>query len=83
MRHSSHPAWVPVSSSAISALAYNEEAQELFVRFAPSGTEYVYSNVTVAQNAALVAAPSLGKHFNAEIKHTHTFRKLVPGGEQP
>ncbi len=82
MTKSNHPAWVPTESSALTAIAYTEQAEELFVRF-PNGTVYCYSNVTVSQHAALVAAPSLGKHFNAEIKHTHPFRKLAEGEEQP
>lgn len=76
MSQQGHPAWVPVSSSAISAIAYDEGTQTLNVRFLPSGHEYAYENVTRSEHTALVSATSLGKHFNAHIKTTHEFKKL-------
>ncbi len=76
MSNQSNPGWVLVTSSAIEALAYDEVAKELRVRFRPSGAEYAYSNVTVAEHTALVTAGSVGQHFNAHIKNSHPFVKL-------
>ena len=73
---STNPAWVLVDSSAIEALAYDEAAQELRVRFRPSHAEYAYANVTKAEHTALITAGSTGKCFNLTIKNTHAFRKL-------
>lgn len=73
---SSNPGWVPVDSSAISAIAYDAGTQSLYVRFLPSDAEYVYENVTAAEHTALVTAPSIGKAFNSTIKKTHPFQKI-------
>jgi len=75
MSQQNNPAWVPVDSSAITALAYDSGTQTLYARFI-RGEEYAYSNVTAAEHAALVNAESVGKFFNQYIKPTHEYRKL-------
>ncbi len=72
---SKNPAWKLVSSSAIEAVAYDEQSLELRVRFLPSHQEYIYENVTQSEHTALITAGSIGKHFNAHIKTQHVFRK--------
>jgi hypothetical protein len=76
MSQQQHPAWVPVSSSAIESVAYDAGTQSLYVRFLPSGAEYVYSNVTQDEYFALTTAGSVGKCFNQTIKPAKEFRKL-------
>lgn len=71
-----NPTWILVSSSAIEALAYAPETEELFIRFKPSGTEYVYEHVTASEHTALTTAGSLGQCFNVTIKPHKQFHKL-------
>lgn len=75
MNRQANPAWTLVESSAISAIAYDEAAEVLFVRFHKSG-EYAYENVTKAEHAGLTTAGSLGQYFNQVIKPGHTARKV-------
>ena len=75
MSQQRNPAWTLVESSAVKAIAYDEAAEVLFVRF-PNGTEYLYENVTRAEHAGLTTAGSVGQYFNQVIKPGHPFRKL-------
>lgn len=71
MKHGSkqatHPPFVKVDSSMISAVAYDPVAQRLHVRF-PNGSHYAYDEVTAQQHADLVGAKSIGKHFGQHIR---------------
>lgn len=58
---------VPVLSSNIESVGYNEERQVCKVRF-KSGEEYEYANVLPAEYSGLLNAESVGKHLNAKIK---------------
>ena len=75
----SHPL-TPVDppSSAVAALGYDSERQELHARFNTSHTTYVYEGVSPSDFAALQTAGSIGKHFNAVIKPGRKFRKEEP-----
>ncbi|HEY1806029.1 MAG TPA: KTSC domain-containing protein [Terracidiphilus sp.] len=65
----------PVSNSSnIQAVGYDPQAKEMHVQFS-SGT-YVHEGVSPEQHAALMAAPSKGKHYHAHIKGKFKHRKL-------
>jgi hypothetical protein len=65
---------IPVESSSIELVGYDEEAQELYVRFV-GGQTYVYSPVPRSAFEALLEAPSKGRYVNWEIKPYHHYRR--------
>ena len=67
---------VPVESTSIELVGYDEEAQELFVRFHNRGRTYVYFDVLPSAYAALLEAPSKGRYLNFEIKPYHEYRRV-------
>lgn len=58
---------VPVGSSSIAAVGYDAESQLLTVAF-KSGKVYEYYDVPFAVHDELVAARSVGQHFNQHIR---------------
>lgn len=75
--HTHHDAiaMVPVSSSNIESIGYDEGRHALRVKFKDSGL-YEYSGVTPEQHSALVNAPSVGRHFHVNIKGRHSSTRL-------
>ena len=67
---------IPVESSSIELVGYDEEAQELYVQFHNRGRTYAYADVSPAQFDALLAAPSKGRYLNYEIKPYHEYRRI-------
>jgi hypothetical protein len=65
---------VPVKSSAVASVGHDPEANELHVVYS-TGSHYVYPNVSADQHAALMAAPSVGKHLNVLRKQLAAPRK--------
>jgi hypothetical protein len=65
---------VPVSSSAVKAVGYDEHKRELHVQFA-SGARYVYEGVPPEKHQALRDAASIGKFVNAHVKGAHSHRR--------
>jgi len=61
---------IPVSSSNVQAIGYNEASQVLYVRFS-SNTLYSYQGVPIAEFYGLQNAPSVGGYLNANIKKGH------------
>ena len=59
--------WKQVESSNIDAIAYDEDNQELRVRF-KSGTEYVYTDVPAKVYQGFLDADSKGRYLNTVIK---------------
>lgn len=66
---------LPVISSNILAVGYDEPSRTLAVQFI-SGDVYRYADVPPQAHAALMAAKSIGKHFGAEIKPRFQFVKM-------
>ncbi|RQR63848.1 KTSC domain-containing protein [Burkholderia sp. Bp8998] len=60
--------YTSVTSSQISAFAYNEKNQQLNIVFVKNGEEYQYSNVPKELVGQLVAADSFGSAFSGLIK---------------
>lgn len=69
----------PVLSSNIEAIGYDEEAQELRIRFT-GGAVYAYDAVPQFEHRDLLDGTgfggSIGKHFHAKIKDKFVTRKL-------
>ena len=66
---------VPVESTSIERVGYDEEARELYVQF-QRGRMYVYFGVPPEAYAALLEAPSKGRYLNFEIKPYHEYRRV-------
>lgn len=65
----------PVISSNIASIGYESESETLEVEFKTSGV-YQYFNVPTFMNERLMAADSVGKFFNAEIKEVYPCSKM-------
>jgi hypothetical protein len=64
-----------VSSSAVVAIGYDEDAQEAYVRFA-SGATYAYGAVTPKLWSYFQAAESKGRFVNVILKPRHPCRRV-------
>ncbi len=58
---------VPVSSSSLRSVGYDETASVLEVEFLDGGV-YEYSNVPAKHHANLMSAKSIGSYFATHIK---------------
>jgi hypothetical protein len=65
--------WIPVQSSTIHSIAYEQENSVLKIRF-KSGGEYEYENVSHEKYQNMISSPSIGTFFHKDIKphHKHT-----------
>ena len=57
----------PVISSNVASVGYDSGTSTLEIEFKKGGV-YQYSNVPPAVHAGLVAAPSVGRYFDVNIK---------------
>lgn len=64
---------VPVQSSNVECVGYDDGAAELHVRFLTSATTYVYQGVPPDLHEALMAAVSKGTFMNTVIKPGYSF----------
>ena len=69
------PNMVPVSSSNLSAVGYDGQTKQLFIRF-HSGALYVYNNVPQSIYEGLMNASSHGQYHAAYIKNAYPYRRL-------
>jgi hypothetical protein len=60
--------WVALESKMLSATAYDEAKQELYLRFRNTGQVYRYFEFTAADRLAFVSAESKGRFFRAHIR---------------
>jgi hypothetical protein len=70
-----------VKSSTISHVGYDSDTKDLTVTFHHGGT-YLYKGVTPEEHEALINAPSVGKHFHANIRPKYTGAKQAPRPEE-
>jgi hypothetical protein len=66
---------VPVHSSGVRAVGYEEERKVLYVQFA-DGDLYEYHDVPVSDVVELLQANSIGWFVNKRIKSFYDYRKL-------
>jgi hypothetical protein len=62
------PGYTPVTSSQISAFAYDAASKKLNIVFVKNGDEYQYSNVDQKTVDTLATAASFGSTFSSLIK---------------
>ena len=68
------PEMIYVDSSNIEAIGYDDEGQELHVRFL-TGTSYIYHGVPRQKFDDLMQAPSKGSFLNREVKGVYKYAK--------
>lgn len=66
---------IPVSSSNVESIGYDENEQLLYVRFL-SGSLYIYKNVGVLEFEGLRNAPSTGSYLHRSIKGTYPYERI-------
>ncbi len=59
---------IPVSSSTVQAIGYDEVTQVLYVRFIKKNSLYCYHGVPIAEFFGLQNAPSVGSYLDQNIK---------------
>jgi len=64
---------IPVTSSNIEAVGYNEQNEILYVRF-KGGKSYSYERVPLCTYDEFMTAESIGKFFNQFIKNQYVTR---------
>lgn len=67
---------VPVTSSNVASVGYDEATKTLEVEFKKGGI-YQYFDVPASVHAGLLAAPSIGSYLDADIKKAGYRYKLV------
>ena len=65
-----------VVSSNVEAIGYDDESQQLYVRFLKSGDTYVYYGVEEWVFEEFLQADSPGTYLNVEIKGRYEYSKV-------
>lgn len=69
------PEMKPVSSSNVSEIGYNEENQEVYVRFL-NGSLYLYKGVPQFEFDGLFNAPSVGSYLHRNYKNAYPYERV-------
>lgn len=69
------PEMLPVSSSNIDSIGYNEDDQEVYVRFL-NNSLYVYKGVPKHEFENLRDAPSLGSYLHRNFKNVYPYQRV-------
>jgi hypothetical protein len=64
-----------VSSSNIDSIGYDEQNQEVYVRFL-NGNIYVYKGVPKHEYQNLLEAPSHGSYLNRSFKNVYPYERI-------
>lgn len=68
---------IPVSSSNVQAIGYDEANQMLYVRFIKNNSLYCYQGVPIAEFYGLQNAASVGGYLSQNIKKgPYTYQRL-------
>lgn len=71
----SYPEMLPVSSSNIESIGYDEQNQEVYVRFLNGGL-YVYKGVPEHEFQNLLEAPSHGSYLHRNFKNVYPYERI-------
>ncbi|RHR25117.1 KTSC domain-containing protein [Clostridium sp. AF19-22AC] len=66
---------VPVSSSNVDSVGYNDEQQILYVRFL-NGSLYIYKGVSMYEYDGLLNAPSVGSYLHRNIRNAYPYERI-------
>ena len=67
--------WIPVDSSNLSMIKYDEETRTLEIEF-HGGRRYQYFEVPPRVFENLKTAPSKGKYFHENIRDTYRYTRM-------
>jgi hypothetical protein len=70
------PEMIPVSSSNIESIGYDEQNEQVYVRFL-NGSLYVYKGVPLHEFENLRDAPSLGSYLHRNYKNVYPYERIV------
>lgn len=66
---------IPVSSSNIESIGYDEQNEQVYVRFL-NGRLYVYKGVPLHEFENLRDAPSLGSYLHRNYKNVYPYERI-------
>lgn len=66
---------IPVSSSNIESIGYEEQNEQVYVRFL-NGSLYVYKGVPLHEFENLRDAPSLGSYLHRNYKNVYPYERI-------
>ena len=66
---------IPVSSSNIESIGYDEQNEQVYVRFL-NGSLYVYKGVPLHEFENLREAPSLGSYLHRNYKNVYPYERI-------
>lgn len=69
------PEMIPVSSSNIESIGYDEQNEQVYVRFL-NGSLYVYKGVPSHEFENLLNAPSLGSYLHRNYKNVYPYERI-------
>jgi hypothetical protein len=69
------PKMIPVSSSNIESIGYDEQNDQVYVRFL-NGSLYVYKGVPLHEFENLRDAPSLGSYLHRNYKNVYPYERI-------
>jgi hypothetical protein len=69
------PEMIPVSSSNIESIGYDEQNEQVYVKFL-NGSLYVYKGVPLHEFENLRDAPSLGSYLHRNYKNVYPYERI-------
>jgi hypothetical protein len=69
--------WVALESKMLSALAYEDSRQILYLRFRNTGDVYRYFEFPAADYQAFLSAESKGRFFRSHIRDYFRFERMA------
>jgi hypothetical protein len=69
------PEMIPVSSSNIESIGYDESNQQVYIRFI-NVSLYVYTGVPIHEFENLRDSPSLGSYLNRNFKNVYPYERF-------
>ena len=75
--------WAALESKILSAAAYDDSKQVLYLRFRNTGHVYRYFEFTAADNQAFLSAESKGRFFRALTSAITSATSVWPGSTPP
>jgi hypothetical protein len=69
--------WAALESKMLSAAAYDDSKQVLYLRFRNTGQVYRYFEFTAADNQAFLSADSKGRFFRSQIRDHYRYDRMA------
>ncbi len=69
------PEMIPVESSNVESIGYDQENQIVYVRFL-NGNLYIYKEVPEYEFENLLSAPSIGSYLHRNFKNVYPYERI-------